>query len=257
MQRRGEGESMNLCGLTDVGRQRANNQDTFRLMQLEETRGIFVVCDGMGGAQAGNVASDIAASVFMEHMNRYIRPTMSGRYAESVLVNAINFANYEVYKKSLSDASFNGMGTTLVGGFMQNGEVMLANVGDSRAYRCRKDEQGQIKIERITRDHSVVEEMILRGDLTEEEARRHPRRNLITRALGTEEHVKADMYPVTMEPGEWLLLCSDGLTSMLDDKIIAQILQNSDDLQTQTSALIAAANEQGGSDNITVMLVRV
>jgi len=246
---------MNLFGLTDVGRQRANNQDTFRLMQLEDSRALFVVCDGMGGAQAGNIASDIAASVFLEHMNRYIRPTMSRRYAESVLVNAINFANYEVYKKSVSDSSFNGMGTTLVGGFINAGEVMLANVGDSRAYRCIKQEDGQWRLERITRDHSVVEEMILRGELTEEEARRHPRRNLITRALGTEEHVKADLYSVTLAVEEQLLLCSDGLTSMLDDKRIAEILQQSEDPQTQASALITAANEQGGSDNITVMLM--
>ncbi|MBE6929319.1 MAG: Stp1/IreP family PP2C-type Ser/Thr phosphatase [Ruminococcaceae bacterium] len=246
---------MNLCGLTDVGLQRANNQDTFRQMELEEARGLFVVCDGMGGAQAGNIASEIAASVFLEHLKRYIRPTMSSRYAESILVNAINFANYEVYKKSMSDASYSGMGTTLVGGFIQHGEIMLANIGDSRAYRCVRNPENGWKLERITRDHSVVEEMLLRGDLTEEQARRHPRRNLITRALGTEEHVKADMYPVKLEENEMLLLCSDGLTSMLDDAEIADILQQNEDMQTSASALIAAANERGGSDNITVMLV--
>jgi len=248
---------MNLCGLTDVGLQRANNQDTFRQMELEEARGLFVVCDGMGGAQAGNIASEIAASVFLEHLKRYIRPTMSSRYAESILVNAINFANYEVYKKSMSDASYSGMGTTLVGGFIQHGEIMLANIGDSRAYRCVRNPENGWKLERITRDHSVVEEMLLRGDLTEEQARRHPRRNLITRALGVEETVKPDVYLLQRKEGSYLLLCSDGLSNTVTDPEIQYEVIHGGEPEDCCQRLLDIALMRGAPDNVTAVLVQL
>ncbi|MEA4822549.1 MAG: Stp1/IreP family PP2C-type Ser/Thr phosphatase [Clostridiaceae bacterium] len=242
---------MRIFGLTDVGRQRSENQDACAYEILDENRTVFVVCDGMGGAQAGNVASAIASDVFMDHMKRDIRPEMSNKYAQSVLLNAINFANYEVYRKSVSDASYNGMGTTLVGGFFQNGCGMLANIGDSRAYYLT-----DTGVSRITRDHSVVEEMLVKGQITEEQARRHPRRNLITRALGTDERVQADYYPFELNNDTVLLLCSDGLSGMIDETTIYSVFREHQDMEACTQTLIDAANTAGGHDNITVLMLR-
>jgi len=237
--------------LTDIGRARKSNQDTCRFEVRDEGRqAIFVVCDGMGGAQAGNVASEIAAKVFHEHLCEYIRPTMSDKYMESILINAVNFSNYEVYRKSLASEECRGMGTTLVGGFTAGNTMALANVGDSRAYIVRAD-----GIARLTRDHSLVEEMLLRGDITEAEAREHPRRNLITRALGTDEKVEADLYGCKIETGEMLLLCSDGLTNMLSDEDILRCVREEQDLQSRCERLIREANDNGGFDNITVVLI--
>ncbi|MDD6876824.1 MAG: Stp1/IreP family PP2C-type Ser/Thr phosphatase [Clostridiaceae bacterium] len=242
---------MHIFGLTDVGLQRSENQDACAYEALDENRAIFVVCDGMGGAQAGNVASSIASDVFMEHMKRDIRPVMSDKYARSVLLNAINFANYEVYRKSVSDSAFAGMGTTLVGGFFQNGAGILANIGDSRAYYL-----GSSGISRITRDHSVVEEMLARGQITEEQARRHPRRNLITRALGTDERVRADYYPFSLAGDTALFLCSDGLSGMIDDQTIRSVFLAHPEPEVCAQTLIDAANTAGGHDNITVFMLR-
>ncbi len=242
---------MQIFGLSDVGLKRADNQDTCVYELLDADRAVFVVCDGMGGAQAGNVASSIAAGVFLDHVKQHLRPHVSDRYAQSVLQNAVNFANYEVYRRSVTDESCSGMGTTLVGGFFQEGHGMLANIGDSRAYRLSPD-----GIARITRDHSVVEEMVASGRITEEQARRHPRRNLITRALGTDERVRADYYPFTLEEPQMLLLCSDGLSGMIEDSSIHSIYLEHADAETCARSLVDAANDGGGQDNITAFLLR-
>lgn len=243
---------MQIFGLSDVGQQRSENQDAFAYEVIEPGIVVFVVCDGMGGAQAGNVASSMASQVFMEHMKRDIRPHISDKYARSILLNAVNFANYEVYKKSLSNASFNGMGTTLVGGFYQEGHGILVNIGDSRAYMLTDD-----VITRITRDHSVVEEMIAHGQLTEEQARTHPRRNLITRALGTDEQVEADYFPYELSGTDTLLLCSDGLTGPVEDAAVHAVYKAHPAPEDCARALIDAANAGGGSDNITALLLCV
>lgn len=242
---------MNVYGLTDTGVVRKNNQDTFFCsVENEGKQAVFVVCDGMGGANAGNVASDIAASVFKEHILKHIRPSMSGKYMESILKNAINFANYETYQTALTSREYSGMGTTLVGGFINNDDLVLVNVGDSRAYII--DEEG---IRKITIDHSVVEEMLLRGEITEEEAKDHPRRNLITRALGTDERVKSDIYTYKIEPGSKVLLCSDGLSNMMSNDEMKEIIESSESSQAACENLIDKANERGGYDNITAVLV--
>ena len=241
---------MQIFGLSDVGQQRSENQDAFLFEVIEPESAVFVVCDGMGGARAGNVASSIASRVFLDLMKRDIRPHSSEKYARSILLNAINFANYEVYKKSVSEPGYNGMGTTLVGGFIQEGHGILANIGDSRAYSLTSD-----AIRRITRDHSVVEDMIVRGQLTEEEARRHPRRNLITRALGTDEKVEADYYPFALSGPETLLLCSDGLSGPVDDAAIHALFKAHTAPEDCAKALIGAANQNGGPDNITALLL--
>lgn len=242
---------MRIFGLTDVGRLRTDNQDTWLSEEIGENRAVFVVCDGMGGALAGNVASGLAAEVFLKHLRDYIRPEMSEKYARSILLNAVNFANYEVYRSASENPSYAGMGTTLVGGFLQHGTAMLANVGDSRAYHV--DPQ---KISRVTRDHSVIEELIERGNITPEQARRHPHRHLITRALGTEERVRADFYPLTLAQDEMLLLCSDGLSGMLEDSALFDTCHTYGEPEECARRLVDAANNAGGHDNVTVLLLR-
>ena len=242
---------MNIYGLSDIGRQRAENQDAFRYEQLENGLCIFVVCDGMGGAQAGNIASAMAAECFMEKLRDCVRPQMDESYGKSVLETAVNYANDKIYRKSVSEKAFQGMGTTLVGGFLDGCVGMLANIGDSRAYSLKNEQ-----IARLTRDHSVVEEMVDNGEITEEEARSHPQRNLITRALGTDPQVTADYYSVAPQEHEILLLCTDGLSGLLEDAELSGLSSAYSDLEQCAHAMIDAANNKGGYDNITVLLLR-
>lgn len=243
---------MKAFGLTDTGKVRKNNQDTFFCgIEGDGTQAVFVVCDGMGGAAAGNVASDIATAVFKDHVLKHIRPSMSAKYMESILRNAINFANYETYQTALSSREYSGMGTTLVGGFINGENMKIANVGDSRAYLITDE-----GIERLTIDHSVVEEMIMRGEITEEEAKEHPHRNLITRALGTDERVKSDIYSCKIEEGQTVLLCSDGLSNIVSGDEMLEIIRSVPDIEQACHQLVSLANERGGYDNITAVLVR-
>ncbi len=240
---------MNIFGLSDVGRVRPNNEDHCRFEKLGDGQAIFVVCDGMGGARAGQIASEIASDVFIEQLRGYVREKMTIRYMESVLQNAVSFANYDTYKMANSEPQYHGMGTTLVGGIYHNGQVILANIGDSRAYLFDGGELRQ-----LTRDHSFVEELVQRGEITQEQARSHPRKNIITRAMGPDRRPKADVYPFTMEPGQKLLLCSDGLSNMLEQAQMEEILTGTD-VETVCKNLICAANENGGTDNITVLVL--
>ena len=240
---------MNIFGLSDVGRVRENNEDNCRFEKLNDRQAIFVVCDGMGGALAGETASCVASSVFIEQLRGYIKEKMNLRYMESTLTNAVRFANYDTYNKANSDPQFYGMGTTLVGGIYHEGKVILANIGDSRAYLL--DENG---LRRLTRDHSLVEELVIRGEITEDEARHHPRKNVITRAMGPDRNPKPDIYPFSMEPGQKLLLCSDGLSNMLEEDVLAEILAE-ENLEKICESLVRAANENGGTDNITVLVL--
>ncbi len=240
---------MNLFALSNVGKIRQDNQDSFRFEKIGEEQAAFVVCDGMGGAQAGQVASSVAAEVFLSQLRDYVREKMTLRYMESTLLNALRFACFETYQKANSAPEFFGMGTTLVGGLYHEGQVLLANIGDSRAYLC--DGEG---LKRLTRDHSFVEELVQMGEITEEQARSHPRRNIITRALGPERRPQPDLYPFTMEKGQKLLLCSDGLSGMVEDKEIEAILRDTEEDRI-CEKLIEKANENGGTDNITVLVV--
>ena len=240
---------MNLYALSDVGKIRADNQDNFRFEKMGEEQAVFVVCDGMGGAQAGQVASEVAASVFLAQMKDYVKEKMTLRYMESILSNALRFASYDTYQKANSSPKFYGMGTTLVGGVYHEGQVLLANIGDSRAYFYDGE-----SLSRVTRDHSFVEELVQKGEITEEQARSHPRKNIITRALGPDRRPQPDLYPLTLEKGQKLLLCSDGLSGMVEDKEIERILRETEDDKI-CEKLIETANENGGTDNITVLIV--
>jgi PPM family protein phosphatase len=227
---------------TDTGHQRATNEDS----HLERAP-VFVVADGMGGAQAGEVASQLAVTQFTGEL-----PGEDGDGAERRLALAVRQANAEIHALSERDVRRAGMGTTLTAAYVGRGEVSFAHVGDSRAYRVRHGE-----LERITEDHSLVEELLRQGRLTEEEAEEHPQRSIITRALGPEPDVEVDTVTVAAEDGDVYLLCSDGLTSMLGESTIAEILRDAPDITVAAEQLVAAALDAGGRDNVTVVLFRV
>src|SRR3954451_7592676 len=227
---------------TDTGRQRHANEDSYFARSP-----VFAVADGMGGAQAGEVASRIAATTF----ERRGRPKKE-EPAEGQLETIAQAANRQIHKLAQEDSSRAGMGTTLTSALVRGDEVALGHVGDSRAYVLR---DGQLK--RLTKDHSLVEELRRQGRLTEEQAEEHPQRSIITRALGPEPSVNVDTMTFPARDGDVFLLCSDGLTTMVSDDEIREILVNSRNLRTAVNELVDAANRQGGRDNITAVAFRV
>jgi PPM family protein phosphatase len=227
-------------GRTDVGRQRSANEDSLVLRPP-----FFAVADGMGGARAGEVASAIAAEAFEGAAG-------SGQAAEAQLAQILREANRRIYDLAVSDESHRGMGTTLTAAKVHDGEVSIAHVGDSRAYRMRDGE-----LEQITRDHSLVAELERSGQITAEAAEHHPQRSIITRALGPEPDVDVDTYTLSAREGDMFLLCSDGLTSMISDDEVAAILRTAESLDEAADGLIKAANQSGGRDNITVVMFRL
>jgi serine/threonine protein phosphatase PrpC len=228
---------------SNVGRKRRHNEDSY-----VEAPPVFAVADGMGGAQAGEVASGLAAATVRESTDD---PGVSG---EERVVALIKAANRRVHARAAADAAASGMGTTMTVALLQDdGRVAIGHVGDSRAYRLRDG-----LLEQLTDDHSLVAELVRRGELSAEEAAVHPQRSVITRALGTEPDVDVDAFTVEARDGDLFLLCSDGLTTMVDVETIAVILERfRASLATATAALIRAANERGGDDNITAILFSV
>lgn len=226
---------------TDTGRQRQANEDS-----LLARSPLFVVADGMGGAQAGEVASMTAISAFENGLPDGV--------AEEALRDSIAAANRDIHDQAHSDSSLAGMGTTITAASVdsEREQVVIGHVGDSRAYRLRDG-----IIQRLTRDHSLVEEMRRRGQITEEQAEDHPQRSIITRALGPEPEVEVDIQTVPTEPGDVFLLCSDGLTTMIGDEQIKEIIVGATSLDAATRALVDEANRAGGRDNITVILFEV
>lgn len=236
-------------GKTDKGLVRANNQDTFRIEIQENGLGFLVLCDGMGGARAGNIASARAAEQFLAHV-KTADPLQTDRDTLGTIVDqAVKLANHEVFTMSQSSPDYNGMGTTLVGGICADNRVILANVGDSRAYLLDGG-----RIAQMTADHSLVAEMVRSGRLTTEDAKTYPGRNLITRAVGVDSEVEADLYEITLREGQSLLLCSDGLSGMVTDVEIAEIVAQSVSQEEACDRLISRACEAGGNDNVTVVL---
>ena len=228
-------------GLTDVGRQRSSNEDN-----LFEGAPIFAVADGMGGARAGEVASKMTVEVFAEKGANGDMPPE--RHLEAIAKEA----NRRIYELAQKDESRAGMGCTLTAAFVGDGEITIGHVGDSRAYRLRGE-----TLEQLTSDHSLVEELVRQGKLTAEEAEVHPQRSIITRALGPEPEVEVDAFTHSAKPDDVYLLCSDGLTGMVPDDRIAAILLSRSSLRQAAEQLIATANENGGRDNITVVLFRL
>lgn len=236
---------MQFWGITDRGAVRSQNQDAYAIHAVDDGRVLAVVCDGMGGARAGNVASTMTVELFFSAF-----ASISGDDAHRMGQAAIR-TNDEVFHRAITDDDCAGMGTTLVAALVGQGQSVLLNVGDSRAYQI--NEHG---IRQITRDHSVVEDMVKSGQLTREEARNHPRKNLITRALGCEPQLRADLFHVDTAAGDWLLLCSDGLSNLVAEQEMLYEVIHGDDENTCCQRLLDIALHRGAPDNVTVVLVR-
>lgn len=226
---------------TDTGRQRRANEDAYFARSP-----LFAVADGMGGAQAGEVASGIAVSVLEGGL-----PAGAGS-VEQRLAGAVHDANAQIHRRSQNEADLSGMGTTFSLAYLGEEELTVAHVGDSRVYRWRDG-----VLELLTEDHSLVGEFVRQGKITQEEADEHPQRSIITRALGPEAQVQVDTHTWRAEAGDLYLLCSDGLTSMIHEAQVADILRASTSIRQAGTSLIKAANDAGGRDNITVILFRV
>lgn len=237
-------------GITDKGLVRAENQDCFAIRVSPDRRSIVaVVCDGMGGAKAGDTASSLAAETFISEVGElYSDP--AGPIV-GILNNAVLQTNAVVFEKATSSLEYSGMGTTLVGAALIGDVAYFINVGDSRAYHITKTE-----IIKITRDHSVVEDMLLMGELTQEQALHHPNRNLITKAIGTESQISGDVFERELGGGDYILLCSDGLTNLLTDQELFSEFMGNCDLEGICDVLVKKAIERGAPDNVTVVLIR-
>ena len=237
---------MEAAALTNVGRVRSANEDAHGLCA---EAGFFVVCDGMGGAAAGEVASHAAVAAMVE---AFCGASVEGD-ASRLLERGIAEANRRVFSQAEREASLHGMGTTLVSLLVRAGRVWIAHVGDSRCYRLRAG-----SLERMTQDHSLVDEQVRLGQMTPSEAEMSPLRNVITRAVGTRETVTPDVDESATEPGDLFLLCSDGLTKEVAEERLAGLLSgDASDLPALCQKLIDEANDEGGSDNITAILVRI
>lgn len=238
---------MSIWGITHRGVVRHQNQDAFAVRTLPDGRPLAIVCDGMGGARAGNVASTMAVELFM---SRFLELESAGGDQERMEA-AASTANDLVFQKAIQDDDCAGMGTTLVAALVNPGEAVILNEGDSRAYHINGD-----GIAQVTRDHSLVEDMVERGELTREQARNHPHRNLITRALGAEPLLLADCFRQPVKQGDYLLLCSDGLTNVVTDQEILYEVIHGGEEETCCQRLLEIALHRGAPDNVTVALVR-
>ncbi len=238
--------------LTDMGCVRNTNQDVCAIEQLDKNTLLCVVCDGMGGAKSGNVASTLACDMFSHELKDSWNGDLDSEKFLSALHNAVKTANFTVFDQAQQFPEFSGMGTTLVAAVIQHKKCVVVNVGDSRAYRINADD-----ITQITQDHSLVQMMVDRGEITPEQAKVNPSKNLITRAVGTEPSVICDIFPLKLEKGDYLLLCSDGLTNLLDDQeILFEVVhgQQPDDCCVR---LLEIAKKRGAPDNVTCILVSV
>ena len=243
---------MQSWGLTDVGCARTENQDAYLIEQLDKNTLLCVVCDGMGGAKSGNVASSLAADVFVQQ----VKQTWNGEYSQSnvdkLLKSAVKLANFTVYDQSQQFEEFTGMGTTLVAMLLCGQTATIVNVGDSRAYYIDR-----VGIHQVTVDHSVVQLMIQRGELTPEQAKTYPGKSLITRAIGTEAVVSCDIFHKKVSKGDYFLLCSDGLSNLMDDQEILFEVAHGQEKEKCCHRLLDIAKKRGAPDNVTSILVAI
>ena len=243
---------MQYWGLTDPGCVRPQNQDAFAMEQLDRNTVLCVVCDGMGGAKSGNIASSLAVDVFVQEVRRTWTSSMTQEKINLMLHSAVKLANFTVFDQAQQFEDFDGMGTTLVAVLVHNRHVTVAHVGDSRAYRVNCD-----GIWQMTRDHSLVQMMVERGELTQEMARTYPGKNFITRAIGTEPMVLCDVSHLELSKGEFLVLCSDGLSNVLDDQEILFEVVHGVHKQDCCQRLLDIAKNRGAPDNVTSILIAV
>ena len=243
---------MQSWGLTDVGCVRKQNQDAFHIEKLDRHSLLAVVCDGMGGAKSGNVASSLAVDVFVQEVTRNWTSQTDWDKCDMILRSAVKLANFTVYDQACQFEEFSGMGTTLVAAVIRKNQASIINVGDSRCYAITNG-----SIRQVTKDHSVVQMMVDRGDLTPETAKTVPGKNLITRAVGTEPTILSDIYRQDLEKGSFLFLCSDGLSNMLDDQEILFEVVHGVKKQNCCKRLLNIAKMRGSPDNVTSILVSV
>lgn len=240
---------MKIVAKTDIGMKRSSNQDSYAAGELPGSVAWAVVCDGMGGAAGGNVASSTAVKLISERISSSYRLGMSSNSIRNMLTSAITAANISVFDISKSNEELNGMGTTVVTALVSDGVVCIAHAGDSRAYILSNGELRQ-----LTKDHSFVQEMVDTGRLTPAEAERDPRKNIITRALGVGEELRIDFCEETLAENDVLLLCTDGLTNYIEPEEIYE-LTNDGRFYEYAERLVTRANKNGGGDNITVVTV--
>ena len=239
---------MKAYSKTDIGSKRTMNQDSVYCNEdsVGSFQNLFIVADGMGGHKAGDYASKLCVEkmVCAIEESKSITPV-------TILEEAVTEANKCVLEEAKANAEYEGMGTTMVACTLQGNTLYIANIGDSRLYIINDD------IKQITKDHSWVEEMVKKGELTESQARIHPQKNIITRALGIDEVVHADYFEINTKPDDKILMCSDGLTNMVEDEDIEYIIRHSSSIEKAVENLVEKANENGGKDNITVILVQI
>ena len=243
---------MQSWGLTDPGCVRKQNQDAYHIEKLDRNSLLCVVCDGMGGAKSGNIASTLAVDVFVQEVRRTWTSNLPLDKLEQMLRGAVKLANFTVFDQAQQFEEFDGMGTTLVAALVRGNRVTVVNVGDSRAYKV--DSEG---IRQITRDHSLVQMMVERGELSPEVARTYPGKNFITRAIGTETMVECDVYHFSVEKGNYLLLCSDGLSNTMDDQEMLFEIVHGVKKQHCCQRLLEIAKNRGAPDNVTSILIMI
>lgn len=237
---------------TDRGKVRKNNQDSYFFSEALDLP-LFIVADGMGGHKAGEVASNMAVEIVKEFFISKKKELIENQVDISKIIRiAIEKANIIIYEKSIKDERFHGMGTTITVAYISGNKLSIGHIGDSRAYLLKKNEFTQ-----LTEDHSYVAELVKKGSISEKEAECHPQKNIITRAVGTAERITTDIIIEKIDENDTLLLCTDGLTNMVDDDGIKKILMTRKDLQKVCDDLVKKANKLGGNDNVTVMTVKL
>lgn len=243
---------MRAWGITDVGLKRRENQDTYAFEGFGAPNAIVaVVCDGMGGVSGGQLASTLAVSTYMETLHTLAQPEMTVEQVCQMQRACVARANSAVFERSCEAEQYRGMGTTLVSAIVSQEVAVVANVGDSRAYLI-----GAEGIRRVTKDHSVVAEMIASGEITPEQARTHPNRNLITRALGPDAEILCDIYIVPLSEGDCLLLCTDGMSGTALDEELSAVVRSTADGEAALARLLEIAKSRGAPDNVTAVLIR-
>ena len=236
--------------LTDAGKVRSHNEDSVIIVRNQNDDYLLAVADGMGGHNAGEVASSTAVEVVKGELEKTIDVREHDKIVYNIM-SSIDYANTKVYDLSRQDISKAGMGSTFVAAYVVDDKIYVANIGDSRAYLITKDETIQITV-----DHSVVQELVERGSITIEEAAVHPDKNIITRALGTEKFVDADFFEYSLKVGDYILLCSDGLSEMVESSLFSETLEKTEEIEDAAKELVRVANENGGRDNITIIILK-
>lgn len=240
---------MRIYSRTDTGLKRDENQDAYFAETLSDNAAFAVVCDGMGGANAGNIASKKAVEIIKKYIQKSYRETIGEKELVRLVQNAVLSANIELYRMSVNKEELRGMGTTVVVCLAVNNRAVICHVGDSRAYIVGE------KAVQITRDHSVVQSLVESGKITAEQALTHPKKNIITRALGVEENVISDVNVIDYGRGDYILLCSDGLINYVSLDFIEKTLNGTDHTEDLAELLVNEANRNGGGDNITAVIV--